>query len=560
MERVRSSEDDLPTANELPSRAAAERRLARGSPGDDAQMSHRFAVAALREEEVESARTMIRVGRLIGIVALIPLPFLHGSLVFRLAVLASVGFAIVVGFLIDHRLRARDVDVDRVVLQLVIAVSPGIFMGTLYFGVFSAVQLFPALALYFFSRREQLRISLAMFLVNAASQAIAAALFISGVVADPGLVHPDLPAWQLAIGHCILQIGFLGAFLLGRGSYRASRDAIAKMQNAMRLVAQREAQLVEAREDLDRALQIDSPGRFTDQVLGEYRLGHVIGRGGMGEVYEAWHTTSGEVAAVKLLAQRELGNPSSVERFLREVRAARTLTSPHVVRVLAACDERDPVPYFVMERLHGQDLAHHLRGGKLEPHGLEGLLTQVGAAVEEAWAQGIVHRDLKPQNLFLADAAPRPIWKVLDFGVAALDDHSGTLTQGKVVGTPAYMAPEQARGERVDHRADVYALAAIAYRWLTGRPVVSGRDLHTALYQTVHVMPERPSALVELPPDLDAVLAIGLVKDPEKRWSSVSELRVALAAALAGNLEPTLRTRGEELVAAHPWGAVRGSA
>jgi serine/threonine-protein kinase len=556
--------DEAPTANELPARAAAERRLARtpleasaAGPDSDAQMSQRFAIATLREEEVDSARTMIRVGRLIGMVAVAPLPFLHGSTLFRLAVLASVGLAIVVGFVVDRRLRSRDVDVDRVLLQLVIAVSPGIFIGTLYFGVFSAVQLFPALALYFFSRREQLRTAFALFLVNAVSQAVAATLFISGTVADPGLVHPALPAWQLVVGHSMIQISFFGAFLLGRGSYRASRDAIAKMQSAMRLVAQREAQLLEAREDLDRALQIDSPGRFTERVLGQYRLGNVIGRGGMGEVYEAWHTANGEIAAVKLLAQRELGNPASVERFLREVRAVRTLTSPHVVRVLAACDERDPIPYFVMERLHGQDLAHHLRGGKLDPRGLDNLLAQVGAAVEEAWAQGIVHRDLKPQNLFLADAAPRPIWKVLDFGVAALDENSGTLTQGKVVGTPSYMAPEQARGERVDHRADVYALAAIAYRWLTGRPVVTGRDLHTALYQTVHVMPERPGALVELPPDIDAVLAIGLVKDPEQRWSSVSELRTALAAALADNLDPALRTRGEMLVAAHPWGAVR---
>jgi len=146
---------------------------------------------------------------------------------------------------------------------------------------------------------------------------------------------------------------------------------------------------------------------------------------------------------------------------------------------------------------------------------------------------------------------------VLDFGVAALDEHSGTLTQGKIVGTPAYMAPEQARGERVDHRADVYALAAITYRWLTGRPVVSGRDLHTALYQTVHVMPERPGVLVDVHGDVDLALAIGLVKDPERRLSSVSELRTALAAARDGKLSAELRARGAAVLEHHPWGAVR---
>jgi len=560
--------DDLATASELPASAAAQRRAGRrtatesrdaGNAQDaqDAQLSRELAVATLREEAIDSARTMIRVGRLVGVAALIPLPFLGGSQVLMWAVVASLGFALVVGYGVERRIRDRDVPIEPMLLALAISVSPGIFLQALYFGIFSAAQLFPALALYFFCRRERFGMAFAMFLVNALAQAIAAVSIISGAVDDPGLVRPTLAPWVLVTGHLLTQLGFLGAFLLGRGSYRASRDAIAKMQTAGRLAAQREALLHEAREDLERALQIDSAGRFTDHTFGFYRLGHVIGRGGMGEVYEAWHTGTGDVAAVKLLAQRELGNPSSVERFLREVRAVRTLASPHVVRVLAACDERDPIPYFVMERLHGQDLAHHLRSGRLPASGLDELLAQVGSAVEEAWKQGIVHRDLKPQNLYLADTDTRPVWKVLDFGVAALDEHSGTLTQGKVVGTPAYMAPEQARGERVDHRADVYALGAVAYRWLTGRPVVAGRDLHTALYQTVHVMPERPSATGDLHGDLDAVFAIALVKDPRERWASIAELRAALAAAMTGALAPELRARGDDLVVRHPWGAVR---
>jgi serine/threonine-protein kinase len=278
----------------------------------------------------------------------------------------------------------------------------------------------------------------------------------------------------------------------------------------------------------------------------------------MGEVYEAFSVASGAPAAVKLLPHRELGNPQSRERFVREVASVAKLSSPHVVRVFAASTERDDIPYLVMERLHGQDLAHHLRSGNMPPSALLDMLVQVGAAVEEAWAKGIVHRDLKPQNLFLADSGGTQTWKVLDFGVAALDDHSGTLTQGKVVGTPSYMAPEQARGERVDHRADVYALAAIAYRWLTGRPVVTGKDLHNALYQTVHVMPQQPSSLAKLHPDVDCVLAIGLCKEPGDRWQTVADLRVALEVALGGNLDPRARRRGADIVGKHPWGAVRG--
>jgi serine/threonine-protein kinase len=119
------------------------------------------------------------------------------------------------------------------------------------------------------------------------------------------------------------------------------------------------------------------------------------------------------------------------------------------------------------------------------------------------------------------------------------------------------MAPEQARGERVDFRADVYALTAIAYRWLTGRPAITGRDLHASLYQAVHVMPMRPSVLAEANPDIDLALAIGLAKDPALRWQRASELRDALRTALAGELDEALRRRGREILERHPWGAVR---
>jgi serine/threonine-protein kinase len=497
---------------------------------------------------------MIRVGRWLGLAAAATLPFVGGSQVLRVAFAASILVAVVTGLITDHRLDRPGVSPERVLLKLAASVGPAIFIAALYFGVLSAVQLFPALALYFFARREAFKSALVLYLANAIAQAIFAMLIIGGVIEDPGLVQPHLPPIVLAIGHILLQVGFLGAFLLGRGSYQASRDAILKMQNAMLLAAQREALLQEARQDLDRALAIDAAGRFTDHTFGSYRLGHVIGRGGMGEVYEAFHIHNGAIAAVKLLAHRELGNPQSRERFGREVATVQKLSSPHVVRVLAASNDRDEIPYLVMERLTGHDLAHHLRSGKMPPSALLDMFQQVGSAVEEAWAKGIVHRDLKPQNLFLCDGVG---WKVLDFGVAALDDHSGTLTQGKVVGTPAYMAPEQARGERVDHRADVYALAAIAYRWLTGRPVVGGKDLHNALYQTVHVMPQQPSTLGDLHPDVDAVLAIGLTKEPGERWQTCAELRVALESALAGKLDPRVRRRAADVLGKHPWGAVR---
>jgi serine/threonine-protein kinase len=565
-----AAEDDVdddagtaaPTAHALPAHAHA-RRVAQLStpppttPGP--QVSQQIAVATLREEEADSARHMISVGRWLGLAAASTLLFVDGQPFLRIALAGSILIAIIVGFIVQRRLDRPGETSETVMLTLGASVAPAIFISVLYFGVLSAVQLFPALALYFFSRREAFNTALVLYLTNTIVQAGFAMLIIAGVMEDPGLVRPDLPPLLLAIGHLLLQVGFLAAFLLGRGSYKASRDAIAKMQNAMMLAAQREALLQEARQDLDRALAIDAAGRFTDHTFGDYRLGHVIGRGGMGEVYEAFHIHKGEPAAVKLLAHRELGNPQSRERFVREVAAVQKLSSPYVVRVLAASGDRDEIPYLAMERLRGHDLAHHMRSGKMSPTALLEMLAQVGSAVEEAWAKGIVHRDLKPQNLFLSDGSGgKPSWKVLDFGVAALDDHSGTLTQGKVVGTPAYMAPEQAKGERVDHRADVYAISAIAYRWLTGRPVVGGKDLHNALYQTVHVMPQTPSSLAELSPDVDDVLALGLCKDPNDRWQTVGELRVSLAAALGGQLDPRARRRAADVVSKHPWGAVRG--
>ena len=186
------------------------------------------------------------------------------------------------------------------------------------------------------------------------------------------------------------------------------------------------------------------------------------------------------------------------------------------------------------------------------------LVQQVGSVVDLARDKGIVHRDLKPQNVFRDTAQrERGVWKVLDFGVAALSDHTGTLTHGNVVGTPAYMAPEQASSAPVDHRTDLHALTAIAYRCMTGRPAFSGREIPALLYDVVHKMPSRPGAQVDLPEDVDCVLAIGLAKEPDDRFSSGQELADALEAATRGALSPTLRDRAATLLANFPWGVRR---
>src|SRR4029079_4934929 len=170
---------------------------------------------------------------------------------------------------------------------------------------------------------------------------------------------------------------------------------------------------------------------------------------------------------------------------------------------------------------------------------------------------GIVHRDLKPHNVFFAEEGGLRRWKILDFGVSKVGG-SGTLTQGHVVGTPAYMAPEQARGEDVDHRADVYSLAAIIYRAVTGHPVFSGKDVPATLHDVVYAIPTRPSMLAQLPADVDRVLAIGLAKDPRERFAFALELARWFSAAVTQGLDVDQRRRADELIARYPWSARLG--
>lgn len=558
-DRDRDEDRESPGATvELPARARGRRAAAarqeaaqKSAPG----VSVQIAQATLREEGAHTTRAMIRVGRVLAIATLLTLPLVGGHPQLKIVLAVTIVLTNLTAYLVERHAKRPGASGDTGTIALGYTVTPLIVVSTVFFGVLSAAQLWTAFAIYFFSRRDRFTSALTLYLINALAQAVIGVSFITGVFTDPGLAAANSQPIEMAAGHALVQVGFLCAFLLGRSSHKGAREAVQKMQKAMLLASQREALLIEARQDLDRALAIDSAGRFTGHTLGSYRLGHVLGRGGMGEVYEAVHIVDGGVAAVKVLGQRQLGDPQFVERFLREVRIARSLTSPHAVRVLDAGEQREEIPYFVMERLYGEDLSHRLRAGNMPPSALLELLEQVGAALEEAWSKRIVHRDLKPQNLFLVDRAERPMWKVLDFGVAALDEGAGGLTQGRVVGTPAYMAPEQARGEKVDHRADIYALGAIAYRWLTGRPVTQGKDLHNALYEMVNVMPPRPSELASVHADVDAVLAIALAKDPDARWQSVSELRQALGRALDGDLGPGARQRAAALVAQHPWRA-----
>ena len=178
------------------------------------------------------------------------------------------------------------------------------------------------------------------------------------------------------------------------------------------------------------------------------------------------------------------------------------------------------------------------------------MLHQIGEGITAASEAGIVHRDIKPQNLFRTEGG---IWKILDFGISKLQDTSATLTQGETVGTPHYMAPEQARGDTVDRRTDLYSLGAITYRALTGHQPFQGNEMTAILIALLDEMPVRPSALVPLHADVDDALAIALAKDPDDRFATADELTRAVRDALAGRLDPTLSARAAEILHVRPW-------
>ena len=374
----------------------------------------------------------------------------------------------------------------------------------------------------------------------------------SGVLRDPGLMTATSHVGSLGLWVIVsLFLLFLG--LIYDQASTARRVLVASLlerDQAIRKASHREALLLEARQDLERALDAGGMGRFTDQTLGSFKLGMVIGRGGMGEVYEG---TDGEgaQAAVKLLLPAVLSQPEYVRRFLREVQIAGSIESPHVVRVLEVGDESAPLPYLAMERLVGEDLGQLLRReGRLDPAGVVEMLHQIGEGITAASEAGIVHRDIKPQNLFRTEGG---IWKILDFGISKLQDTSATLTQGETVGTPHYMAPEQARGDTVDRRTDLYSLGAITYRALTGHQPFQGNEMTAILIALLDEMPVRPSALVPLHADVDDALAIALAKDPDDRFATADELTRAVRDALAGRLDPTLSARAAEILHVRPW-------
>jgi serine/threonine-protein kinase len=512
------------------------------------------ATDALRDEEIERTRLFIRMGWAISAAAIAGAPLLHAPRAMTIAFVTALAIGIAVSAWFHRAFRDPARYTERAMLALAVMCLVNAHVAVLYFGTFTIAPLIVVIGIHFVARTEAERAARWIIATAVALYAVAALAIVSRAVDDPGVFASDrpVPRGALVAGAVFVLGAYLLAYVTARSFRRASLRAFESLQRATRLASQREALMDELRLDLERALRVGGPGRHTEQVVGPYRLGAVIGRGAMGEVYDASCVANGAPAAVKLVRRELLADPVHVARFLREVRASAAIDSPHIARLLDASD-RDP-PYLAMERLHGETLAERLRrDGRLPAPAIAALVRQIGAGLDAAAAAGIVHRDIKPQNLFAA--RPGTIWKILDFGVATLaEDGAATLTHGGIVGTPSYMAPEQAQGRQLDGRADLHALAAVAYRCATGRHPFSGADTPALLYAVVHRMPPRPGELAALPADVDAWFALALAKRPDDRFATGAALADALDPALAGALDPALRRRAESVLRKLPWG------
>ena len=484
-------------------------------------------------------------------VAFIPAPALAKQVAaFGLLALA-LGFAYL--RVISRSVEVFDADVvGRIAVFMAAASATQVY----YFGPNSAFPCVMSVGLYAYGLGGPRKQGPAVYLAAALGQGALGFPMAVGWMDDVGVISSnDVPTVARVVGQIAIQTIYAVSFFVGRATANRSRALLSSLESAVRDIAGREALLREARLELERAAPIGEPGRFSDQVLGSYALGVVIGRGGMGEIYEAKHVETKKPAAVKLLQRQVLetgGDP--VVRFEREAKIASTLESPYIVRVLEIGGKDAPLPYLAMERLEGHDLAWHLRRStRLPPHEVVELVHHVAGGLMVAREHDIVHRDLKPQNLLRTSGAGG-VWKILDFGVSRLAGEPGTLTAGHLVGTPAYMAPEQASGEGVqDHRVDVYALSVIAYRALTGRPAFTGKDIPRVVHEVMTKLPPRPSRLTSVPSAVDVVLRIGMAKAPSDRFETARELAVALSDALAGNVDEALVEKARKLEAELPW-------
>lgn len=271
-----------------------------------------------------------------------------------------------------------------------------------------------------------------------------------------------------------------------------------------------------------------------DTIRDKYQLESLLGEGGMGEVWAARNLTLHAECAIKLV-RAELKDPTARARLFAEARASAQLTHPAIVRVFDVDETSGGEPFVVMELLRGESLAHALKErGRIDPVQCVQLLLPIVDALCFAHKRGVVHRDLKPDNVFLSAAPDRELQpKLVDFGLVKVEqvELESKLTQaGTIVGSPEYLSPEQARGRSdVDHRTDIWSFSVLMFEALSAQMPFRGDNYNALLMAIVGEEPRTLESLAPIDRDLATIVRVGLLKDRDQRWQSMSEVGRALA-------------------------------
>ncbi len=298
----------------------------------------------------------------------------------------------------------------------------------------------------------------------------------------------------------------------------------------------------------------------------KFKILRLIGRGGMGEVFEAEHVGLGKRVAIKLMLEKYSGDGEAIARFTREAHAASRIGNPHIIDVSDIGTAPDGRAFVVMELLQGNPLSKVIEdGGPMPPQRALHVMRQVLRAVGAAHAKGIVHRDLKPDNIFLIDGGEQQDFvKLLDFGISKMMDPdlqaaaTKLTTTGVVMGTPLYMAPEQAMGVEIDHLADIYACGVILYEMLAGRPPFEGATYAVLVAKLLTTEPQLLSELRPgLAPKLIAAVHRALEKEPKSRFVSADAFAAALPASHSASAMELAGTMASGKVVAVPHPAMR---